>query len=309
MTRILVTGASGFVGRAVCRRLVEAGYAVRAIHGRRRAPAGTEAWQSDLATVSDWGPMLDDVAAVVHLAGLAHTPVSAVDRAALRTLNVDVTHRLARAVEQTGIHLVFISSAKVLGATGRFTDTSPAAPPDAYAESKWAAEQALTALPGLDYVILRPPLVYGPGVGANFHKLLKLMDASLPLPFASVAAQRSLIGVDNLADAILRCLTSAAPNRRAYLVADNSPLALPDLLRAIAVALQRRAWLFPCPTTALAGLARLSGQAGLVERLLTDLVVDDSEFRIAHGWEAPTSFAEGLAATCAAYRHPVEAIT
>lgn len=299
---VLVTGASGFIGRALCRRLLAEGYAVRALHGRHPAPAGTEAIRVNLASSPDWSRLLDGAAAVVHLAGLAHVPVGVAARDAVWRVNVTATEGVARAAAAAGVRLVFVSSAKVLGATGSFDDAAPARPPDLYAESKWAAEQALAAMPALDYVILRPPLVYGPGVGANFRKLLKLMDTGLPLPFAAVAARRSLIGVDNLADAIHCCLAAAEPDRRAYLVADGAAPTLAELLRAIAAALGRPARLFPFPVPLLAALARLGGQEGLVERLFADLVVDDSEFRIAYGWQTPSSFAQGLAETCAWYR-------
>ena len=299
---ILVTGASGFVGRALCARLVADGRAVRALHGRQPAPAGTEAVRVDLAAGPDWPAVLAGVGAVVHLAGMAHVPVGAAARDAVWRVNVRATEALGRAAAAAGVRLVFVSSAKVLGATGSFTDASPPAPPDLYAESKWAAEQALAAIPGLDYVILRPPLVYGPGVGANFLRLLKLMDTRLPLPFAAVEARRSLIGVANLADAIMTCLGTGEPERRAYLVSDGEAPTLAELLRRIAAALGRPARLYPLPVALLAALARLGGQAGLVERLFSDLVVDDREFRIAYGWQAPVPLAAGLAATAAWYR-------
>jgi nucleoside-diphosphate-sugar epimerase len=299
---ILVTGASGFIGRAVCRCLLDAGHAVRALHGRQPAPAGTQAVRADFAAAVDWPRLLDGATAAVHLAGMAHAPVDRVARDALRRINVEATTELGRAAADAGARLVFVSSAKVLGATGHFDDAAPPAPPDLYAASKWAAEQALAAVSGLDYVILRPPLVYGPGVGANFHKLLKLMDSGLPLPFDAVAARRSLIGVANLADAIRVCLAAEIPDRRAYLVADGAAPTFAELLGAIAAGLGRPARLFPFPVPVLAALARLAGRGEIVERLFADLVVDDRDFRIVHGWQPPASFAQGLAETCAWYR-------
>lgn len=303
---ILVTGASGFVGQATCRRLLAAGHAVRALHGRRPAPPGTAAVQLDLTTCTpaEWRTLLAGTAAVVHLAGMAHVPVERHNRQRVWHANVDTTANIARAAAAEGVRMVFVSSAKVLGAAGTFSDASPPRPPDLYAESKWAAEQALAEIADLDFVILRPPLVYGPGVGANFLRLLKLMDRSLPLPlpFAAVTARRSLIGVDNLADAIATCLFSAGASRRAYLLADGEALALNVLLRQIAAALDRPARLFPFPAALLDMAFKVLGQEAVARRLLDDLVVDDREFRAAYGWQPPLDFAQGLRQTCEWFR-------
>jgi nucleoside-diphosphate-sugar epimerase len=295
---VLVTGASGFVGHAVCRQLLQVGYKVRAQHFRRSPPAGTQGVQVNLADFGNACFMLDGVAAVVHLAGMAHAPLSRLARQDVWRANVAATESIARAAATAGIRLVFVSSAKVLGDAGTFSDASPPHPPDLYAASKWEAEQALSAIPGLDFVILRPPLVYGPGVGANFLKLLKLMNAGMPLPFASVVAQRSLIGVANLADAICTCLSSTHSSKRAFLLADGEVLALHDLLRRIAAALDRPARLFPLPMTLLDSLARIAGQGAIARRLFDDFVVDDRDFRDAYDWQPRIAFAQGLQETC-----------
>lgn len=299
---ILVTGASGFVGQATCRHLLAAGHDVRALHGRHPAPPGTRAIPVDLANCCDWDALLEGASAVVHLAGMAHVPVGQVAHAMLWHINVEATAHLARATAAAGVRMVFVSSAKVLGAAGTFTAASPPQPPDIYAASKWAAEQALLGVPDLDFVILRPPLVYGPGVGANFLRLLKLMDSGLPLPFAAVAARRSLIGVDNLADAIVTCLFSAGAGRRTYLLADGAALALNDLLRQIAAALGRPARLLPLPQALLNVAFKTLRQEAAARRLFDDLVVDDRAFRSTYGWQPPLDFAQGLQQTCAWFR-------
>jgi len=252
--RILVTGAGGFIGSHLCPALAGAGHVLQG------AVEGSDA--------------------VVHLANIAHTAASPAE---LHRVNVEGT--IARAQEALGAgarRFVYLSSIKA------------AHPEDAYGRSKSLAEQALCGLPGLEPVILRPALVYGPRVKANFLALLKAIDAGWPLPLASIENRRSLVYVGNLVDAILRCLDAPVPGQ-VFAVSDGAPVSTPELCRAIARALGRPARLFPFP----GALLRL---APPIARLAQSQVADDAAIRAELGWRAPFSFDEGLRRTAEWYR-------
>jgi nucleoside-diphosphate-sugar epimerase len=252
--RIHVTGASGFIGSHLCPALVAAGHELRA------GAQGSDA--------------------VVHLANIAH--VSANPRE-LHRVNVEGTLARAQAAAAAGARrFVYLSSAKA------------AEPADAYGHAKRIAEQGLIATAGLEPVILRPPLVYGPRVKANFLALLRAIDRGWPLPLASVRNRRSLVFVGNLCDAILRCLADA-PSGRIYAVSDGAPVSTPELCRALAGALGRHARLLPCPP---ALLRLLPGAARLAE----SLEVDDRALREELHWRPPFTFEQGLRHTAEWYR-------
>jgi nucleoside-diphosphate-sugar epimerase len=263
--KIAVSGASGFIGNALCRSLIASGHDPVAADLRR----------------------LDDARAVVHLAGIAHRRAS---REELQRVNVDLAVSVGRAAAAAGAGLVFISSIKVHGerSDAPLTESSPIRPMDPYAESKARAEEALRSIAGLRLAVLRPPLVYGPGVKANFLALMKAIARRLPLPFASIANRRSLIYVGNLADAIERCLGAAGT----YVVCDGAAVSTPTLCRAIGAALGRRTHLFPFPPILLP-----------FETLTGSLEVDDAELRRSLGWAPPFSFEEGLRLTAGWYRN------
>ena len=254
--RVLVTGASGFIGSHLCPALAAAGHELRA--------------------------SVEGCDAVVHLANIAHT---AAHPAELHRVNVEGTIARAQAALGAGARrFVYLSSIKA------------AQPDDAYGRSKSLAEQALRGLPGLEPVILRPALVYGPRVKANFLALLKAIDGGWPLPLASIENRRSLVYVGNLVDAILRCL-GAPVQGQVFAVSDGAPVSTPELCRALGRALGRPARLFPFPPA----LLRL---APPLARLVQSQVADDAAIRAALGWRAPFSFEEGLRATAAWYRAP-----
>ncbi len=265
----------------------------------------------DLADAPDLREALAGVAAVIHLAGRAHVmrETAADVDGAFRRANVEATHQLAAQAAAAGVRrFVFLSSVKVNGErTGDrpFTEADAPAPEDAYGRSKQAAEQALhgiAAATGLEVAIIRPPLVYGPGVKANFLRLLRLVERGMPLPLASVRNRRSLVGVSNLCDLIVRCLAHPAAAGETFLVSDQQDLSTPELIRAIAAAMGRPARLVPFPVAALRLAGRLAGQGDAVERLVGSLQVDSTKATRLLGWTPPVFIEEGLRRTAAWYR-------
>jgi len=223
--------------------------------------------------------------AVIHLAGIAHRQAT---REELDEVNVRLAERTARQAAAAGARFVFLSSVKVHGeeSLAPLTERSPIAPADPYAASKARAEDRLRAIAGLRLIVLRPPLVYGPGVKANFLSLMRLIARHVPLPLASVDNRRSLIYVGNLVDAILRSLDGEGT----FLVSDGSPVSTPALCRELAVGLHCRARLFPWPV------------ALLPRKLGATLELDDAAIRGALGWQPPHSLQAGLRATADWYR-------
>ncbi len=248
--------------------------------------------------------------AVVHLAARAHvTADDTIDSlAAYREVNVMGTQRLARAAAVGGIgRFVYLSSVKVNGegASEPYTERDVPRPEDPYGVSKWEAEQALwKAAAGSDLrpVVLRSPLVYGPGVKANFLKLMGAVDRSLPFPVASIKNRRSLIFVENLADAIFVCLSHPGAAGRTYLVCDGEDVSTAELIRRIALALERPARIFPFPPAPLESAARLLWRAATVKRIWGSLVVDSSAIRDELSWTPAYSMVQGLRKTAAWFR-------
>ncbi len=312
---ILVTGATGFVGRALLPRLLAARHRVRAVvRGPGAAmPAGVEAVTvADLGSVPDWGPALAGVRLVVHLAARVHVmgETGAEAEALYHRINVEGTRRLATAAAAAGVErFLLMSSVKAMGEGGgaTLTELTPARPTDAYGRSKLAAEAALREAAGttMAWVVLRPPLVYGPGVGANFLRLLRLAGRGLPLPLAAIDNRRSLVFVDNLADAVALCLVHPGAANRCFLVHDGEPLSVPDLIRRLARSLGRPARLFPVPPGLLRLGAAALGADAAFERLCGSLTVDDTALRAATGWAPPVSTEDALAATAAWARQPL----
>jgi nucleoside-diphosphate-sugar epimerase len=299
MTRVVVTGASGFVGRTLCPMLAASGHEVNAIT-RHMVP--------EIGPDTDWSAALAGAGAVVHLAARVHVTDDPADDplAAHRHVNTLGTRRLAEAAVAAGVRrMVFASTIKVNGENTEaepFRATDAAAPRDPYGISKWEAEQALFRVAGesaMEAVVLRPPLVYGPGVGGNFLSLLRVCAKAPPLPLAMVANRRSLIHVGNLADAILRCLDHPEAAGRTFLVSDGETVSTPELVRRVAAALGRPARLFPVPPQLLRLAGRLTGKSSIIERLLDSLAVDDGEIRRRLDWKPPFSMSRGLQETAA----------
>lgn len=300
--RVLVTGATGFVGQALVRRLAGTpGWTVRACV---RTPAVwpvcvEQAVVGDIGPATDWGDALAGVDVVVHLAARVHVMGgAAADAGEYSRVNVHGTQRLAQSAHAAGVRrLVFLSSLKVHGEAGGFTERSPLSPSDPYAVSKRDAEAALrevSSRTGLEVVMIRPPLVYGPGVKANFLSLVAIVKRGLPLPLASVTNRRSFVGVDNLVDLIVVCLTHPAAAGEAFLVSDGNDLSTPELIRRIAAANRCPARLWPVPVALLTGLAAVTGRSHAIERLTGSLSVDITRTRELLGWTPPCSVDEQL---------------
>jgi UDP-glucose 4-epimerase len=303
--RVLVTGASGFVGPHVVAALSKAGWSLR-LAARRPMPSpeGIETVVvGDLAERIDWSEVLRGIDHVVHMAGLAHAGPG-LDEALYRRINTEATLELARAAAAAGVRrFVYLSSIKAL--SGVFdgpplAEDAPPAPTDVYGRSKWAAEQGLAAL-GLDWVALRPVLIYGPGVKANMAALLKLAQSPLPLPLGGLKAPRSLLAVENLADAILFALSPACPARQSYTVADPEPISVAEMLAAMRAGLGRGAGLLPVPEAWLRLVARLAGREETFFKLAGSLVARPERLLRA-GWRPPAETQAALARLAASAR-------
>ncbi len=302
--RVLVTGAGGFVGRALVPALSAAGWEVREA---ARSPRPGAVAVGDIDATTDWRAALETCDAVVHLAARVHDGrrAAAGDFDAFRRTNRDATLRLAEAAARAGARrFVFISTIKVNGEGGdtAYAAADAPAPQGAYAVSKHEAEQGLrdiAARTGLDLVTLRPPLVYGPGVGGNFRTLIRLVTRGMPLPLASVRNRRSLVGVENFASAIGLALTHPAAAGKTWLVSDQHDLSTPDLIRAIATAARKRPLLLPFPPVLLRTAAAAVGRARMYEQLAGSLTVDSTPLTRELGWVPPLTVAQQLARTLA----------
>jgi nucleoside-diphosphate-sugar epimerase len=312
--RVLVTGAGGFVGRVLCARLAERGHTVRAAV---RAPGGAPAGVAEVAVVgeigpaTEWGEALRGVDAVIHLAARVHVMDDrATDPLAeYRRTNVGGTERLARQAAEHGVRrLVFASSIKVLGEATHgapFREETTPAPADPYGVSKREAEAALRAVEAtgaLEVCVVRPPLVYGPGVKANFARLMGAVARGVPLPLGALRNRRSLVYVGNLADALVECAAHPAAAGETFLVADEPALTPAELVRAIAGALGRPARLLPVAAALLRAVGRATGRTGAVDRLAGSLEVDSGRIRRVLRWTPPFTTAQGLAETARWFR-------
>ena len=293
--RIAVTGATGFIGRALCAQLCGAGHALRAlVRAPSRELASLASCEQvavgDLENFRGWTRTLDGMQAIVHLAGYAHGRGS---DAALDAVNVVATRAAADAAREHGAHFVYLSSIKVHGeeSAAPLREDSPLALQERYARSKAAAEAALRSLAGLRLTVLRPPLVYGAGVKANFLALARAIARGVPLPLASIDNRRSVVYVGNVVDAIARCLAEGRSVGRTYLVADREAPSTPALCRAIGAALERPARLFPFPPAWLP-----------LKQLTRSLEADTSAIGSELGWQPPFALQHGLRATALWYR-------
>lgn len=303
---VLITGASGFVGARLLRQLREAGVEATGV-SRSPAPDGELLQCPALGPDADWMPLLDGVSSVVHCAARVHVMADqeADPLHAYRQANTDGTLTLARQAAEAGVRrFVFLSSIKVLGeatAAGTcFSAGTPPRPQDPYATSKLEAENGLreiAAQTGMEVAIIRPPLVYGPGVKANFLSMMRWLHRGLPLPLAAVSNRRSLVALDNLVDLIVTCIDHPAAANQTFLVSDGEDLSTPDLLRRMGRALGKPARLFAVPQGVLEAGASLLGRRATLERLCGSLQVDISATRQTLGWTPPVTVEAALEQT------------
>ena len=313
--RILITGASGFVGQALCKQAKRQNFDVRgALRKDNNLPLDVETITvGEINASTDWTNALLNVDVVIHLAARVHMMKdhSADPLAEFRKVNVQGTENLALQAARAGVkRLVFVSSIKVNGETTSgntiYSETDSPAPQDPYAVSKYEAEQALQRIAqntGLEIVILRPPLVYGPGVKGNFAQMLKVLKKGIPLPFASIRNRLSLIYVENLVAALLVCATHPAAAGQTYLVSDGLEISTPDLLNRLGSAMNHPARLFPCPPAFLKLAGHLIGKSNQIERLLGSLRIDSGKIRRELNWSPPRSLEEGLNITGTLFRN------
>jgi nucleoside-diphosphate-sugar epimerase len=309
-TTVLVTGASGFVGAALVRRLKADSYPVySAIRTTISAPNVRQA--PNLSTSANWRPLLHRINVVVHTAARVHTMNDNAKNplAVFRDVNVAGTLTLARQAAEAGVRrFVFISSIKVNGeitAPGTaFSTNDIPLPIDPYGISKAEAEAGLRQIAsetGMQLVIIRPPLVYGPGVKANFQSMMRWLQRGIPLPFGGIQNKRSLVALDNLVDLITICIDHPAASNQTFLAADGDDMSTPELLHRAAVALNTTAKLFFVPMSVLTCAAHLVGRPAIAQRLCSSLQVDISSARSLLGWQPPLTVDEGLRQTAQSF--------
>lgn len=308
---ILVTGAEGFVARALLARPLELGMR-RALRHKPSATTANDCLVGEIDAQTDWRFALQGVEHVVHLAARTHVlhEHEADPLSAYRRVNVDATRRLAQQAIAAGVRrFVFLSSIKVNGestAEGqRYSETDTPAPIDAYGISKLEAEDVLRDLAAgstMELVILRSPLVYGPGVKGNFLRLMQWIARGALLPLGSIGNRRSLVYLENLVDAVVACIDTPAAAGKTYLVSDGEDVSTPDLVRAIAVALGVKPRLLPCPTALLELAGSVLGRNDALARLTGSLQIDASRIRVELGWRPHRTLDEGLAQTARWFR-------
>jgi len=311
-SRVLVTGAGGFVGQALVSVLLQQGYDVSC--GQRNSPQDNEKRPGceyyavgDFSEKPVWDEALSGVDSVVHLAARVHVMRETVNDplAAFRKANVDATLELARAAVKSRLRrFVYISSIKVNGEQtdgAAFTEEDTVDPVDPYARSKFEAEQGLMSIAresGMEVVIIRPVLVYGPGVKGNVLRLLQLIEKGIPLPFKGVNNRRSLLALDNLVDLIIQCIRHPAAANQIFLATDGNDISTEKLVELCAETMHRRPRLFALPGPLLNTLAYLSPRVKKLERrLYGSLQADSSKARTLLGWQPPKRVEHGLTET------------
>ena len=315
MTKVLITGVNGFVGKTLSDELVIKGFnvngTVRSVMSVDFPGAITKFVIKDIDSKTDWQNALEGVDVVIHLAARVHvmkdTAIDALSE--FRRVNVEGTLNLARQAVEAGVQrFIFISSIKVNGEGSilgqPYTPEDQPAPVDPYGISKREAEDGLRQLAsetGMEVVIIRPPLVYGPGVKANFQSMMRWLDKGIPLPLGAIHNQRSLVSLDNLIDLIVTCIHHPAAANQIFIAGDGEDLSTTELLQRMAAALGKKAWLIPVPSFILEWGARLVGKQAITQKLCGSLQVDISKARDLLDWKPPVSVDEALRKTAQYY--------
>jgi nucleoside-diphosphate-sugar epimerase len=313
--KFLITGANGFVGKPLCAELFRRQQSVRVAVRSASLPAENieVAAVGSIDGQTDWTEALRDVDIVIHLAARVHmmNDTIADPLAEFRKINLHGTANLARQSAHAGVkRLVYVSSIKVNGKSSLsprledeqniFTEKDIPNPQDPYGVSKWEAEQALHQVAndtGLGVVIVRPPLIYGPGVKGNFAQMMSIVHSKIPLPFASIRNRRSLVYLGNMTDALITCATHPAAIGQTYLICDGEDISTPDLLRQLAAGMGVPSRLFPFPAATLKLLANFAGKSQQMERLIGSLRIDGDKIRTDLNWIPPFTMQQGLQVT------------
>jgi len=310
LSTVLITGADGFIGKALCAEMVSRGWKVRAsVRSRNKIQSISKEIEiietGSIGPDTEWTHALDNVDSVVHLAGRVHVmeDSSSDPLSEYRIVNTAGTEKLARSAASSGVRrFIFMSTVKVNG-EGRgvpYCEDDIPGPSDPYSISKWEAEKIIKAIAnetGMKAVIIRAPMVYGPEVKANFPRLLKAVDRGIPMPFAGIKNKRSLIYLGNLVDSIIACINDPGAMGQTYLVSDGEDVSTPELIRQIATVLGKPARLFYLPLFILRLAGVITGKSQAMDRLTGSLAVDSSRIRKELDWKHPFTLAQGLKQT------------
>lgn len=306
--KVLVTGANGFIGHALCARLLSEGFYVRG--AVRRHSSACEPQGIDISIINsigrdtDWTNALRGIDVVIHLAARVHVMRESVHDPllAFREVNVMGTERLAQMSVSAGVRrIIYISSIGVNGESteqGAFTEDDIPSPCSPYAISKWEAEEIIRAFSGaMEVVIMRPPLVYGPHAPGNFSRFMQLINSGFPLPFGGINNRKSFIYLGNIIDALVKCVQKVEAIGKTFLVSDGQDVSTPDLIRMIAKAMGKKARLFPCPAPLLKMIGNIAGKSDEIERLSGSLQIDSAKIRRELNWTPPFTMEQGIRTT------------
>ncbi len=301
---IFITGANGFVGQTLCKTLSNNGeYVIASIRNSNMNIQANKVIVSQLDTNTDFTNILQITDVIVHLAARTHVlnDQSTNPYQTYAAINIDATKNLATQAISAGVkRFIFLSSVKVNGEQTNekpFNELDIAKPEDNYGKTKHLAEEMLkelTQYTSMELVIIRPPLVYGHGVKANFDKLIRLCKISIPLPFGTISNQRSIIYIENLIDFIVSCVRHPLAANQTFLISDDDDVSTTQLIRSIRQVLGKPLLLIPVPQKWLVGILNLRGKKSLAIRLCGNLQVDIGKAKLLLGWKPPYTFSEGI---------------